>query len=251
MPSSKVPTRLPTELWYTVIKYVQTFPASSFARENHIPLEPSREKHFTVWNAIFKDDEWAKKALESDLNPALVGQNLYNLYDSQDIRNSKPAYIALVVGGDITDVREILFNSLQPHTFLKSTKEVVFKDSKITLNIHDAWSWPDIIELKPKRLFSYRYKTLRSACLYWDDYSYSLYEVPASDVIGIGGIAPTLKKASFKCGIHLKKHKDQPQCFMDPKCPETLPILQEQEGIEYFHPPRQRRVGWKYVRTFW
>lgn len=70
---------------------------------------------------------------------------------------------------------------MQPHTFCKSTKEVVFKNSKITLNIHDPWSWPDVIELKPKRLFSYQYKTLRSACLYWDDYS--LYEVPATDVI--------------------------------------------------------------------
>lgn len=246
MPSSILATRLPNELWDTVLKYVQTFPASSFARESYIPHEPSREKYFTVWNAIFKDDEWALEALKHGFNPALVGQNLYNLYGCQDIRNSKPAYLALVIGGDITGVRETLLSSLQPHTFLESTKEVVFRDSKITLNIHDAWSWPDIIELKPKRLFSYRYKTLRSACLYWDDCS--LYEIPATDVIGIGGIAPTLKKASFKCGLHLKKHKDnQPQCFMDPKCPRTLPILLEQEGVGR----QQRRIGWKYVREFW
>jgi hypothetical protein len=165
----------------------------------------------------------------------LVGQNLHNLYDCEDTGNAKPAYIVLVTrdnSGDILFHKQILLDSLKPHIFNNKTNKVVFKNLNITLNIDDAIRCPESISLEPKRLFSYRYKHLRSACLYWQDSRYALYDIGAKDIIGIGRNAHTLKSVFLVCGLTLPHSKNSlipyqqqlQQCFLDPKCPPIRPI---------------------------
>ena len=229
------PVRVAQELWDIVIKDLPTLSARFAARVFNFDLAPRQQKHSSIWSAILKNESWTSLATSQGLNPALVGQNLHNLYDCEDIKNAKPAYIVLVTGDSSGDIRfheQVLLDSLRPHIFNNQTKEVVFTDLNITLNIDDAIRCPEIISLKPKRLFSYRYKRLRSACLYWQDDHYALYDIGAEDIIGIGRKAHTLKSVSLVCGLtlpHLKNslipHQQHlQQCFRDPKCPPICPI---------------------------
>jgi hypothetical protein len=238
------------ELWDIVTGYLPSLSAGFAARVFNFHLLPWQQKHSNVWSAIFQNENWTSLATSQGLNPVLVGQNLHNLYDCKDIRNAKPAYIVLVTGDNSGDIRyhqQILLDSLRPHIFNKKTNEVVFKNSNITLNIDDAIRCPELISLEPKRLFSYRYKRLRSACLYWQDDHYALYDIGEEDIIGISRRAHTLKSVSLVCGLTLPHSKNSSiphqqelqQCFLDPKCPPILPIGHYDRG-------RCILLGWKW-----
>lgn len=225
------PVRTAQELWDIVIKDLPTLSARFAARVFNFDLVPQQQKHSNVWSAILKTENWTSLATIMGLNPALVGQNLHNLYDCEDTRNGQPAYIVLVTGdssGDIRFYKQILLDSLRPHTFNNETNEVAFKNLNITLNIDDAISCSELISLQPKKLFSYQYKRLRSACLYWQDDRYALYDIGADDIIGIGRKVHTLKSVSLVCGLTLPYSENSLiphlQCFRDPECPPISPI---------------------------
>jgi len=167
-------------------------------------------KNNRVWNAIFQNETWTSIASSHGLN-ALVGQNLHSIYDIDHTIENQPAYIVLVTGdksGDIRSYSQIFIDSLRPHTFNETTKEVVFTNSKIVLNIHDALSNLGMNFMDPGRLFSYQDNSLRSAYLYWQDSHYALRTLGIEDVVGIGGKVSDLTNMSLICGIALKRPGD-------------------------------------------
>ncbi len=171
----------------------------------------SQEKYSKVWEGIFQNQMWTSIASSHGLNPALVGQDLYTLYDGNHDPETWSAYIVLVTGDKTGDIRfhsKTFLDSLMPHTFCETTNEVFFKNSNITLNIHDALKTPDMIFIDPQKLFSYREKRLCSSYLFWHDSHYSLRTFGPADIVGIGGKASVLKDVSIICGLVLSPPED-------------------------------------------
>lgn len=113
---------------------------------------------YNIWEDIFQDNEiWTSIASHHGLNPVLVGQDLYSVYEIDPIIEKEWADIVLIAGdtkGDICSYSKYLFDSLRPHTFNETTNEVVFTDLKIRLNVHDALSYTSTEFVDQERLFS-------------------------------------------------------------------------------------------------
>jgi hypothetical protein len=119
-------------------------------------------------------------------------------------------YIALVIGDKSRGIRfysKVFLDSLRPHTFCRAANEVVFKDSNITLNIHDALEAPKIIHMEPEKLFSYQENRLCSAYIFLNDSQYALRTLGSESIVGIGGKALTPKHISIICGLVLKSYE--------------------------------------------
>ncbi|KFY30696.1 hypothetical protein V493_01736 [Pseudogymnoascus sp. VKM F-4281 (FW-2241)] len=72
-------------------------------------------------------------------------------------------------------------DSLRPHTYNKTTKEVLFTNSRVVLNIHDAVSSVSTDFVDWRRLFSCPEDSLRSAYLYQQDHHYALRPIHIED----------------------------------------------------------------------
>lgn len=189
--------------------------------------------HAQIWNAIFEAEP--SVAADLNLNLALVGRDLQNLYKSKDINKAKRAYIVLVTGdmsGDIRYRYKDLRQLLKDHTFNEDTNEVMFTKSNIVLNIHDARYNDEFISIKPKkirRLFVKRNKRLESACIFCHDPNYRLYTTGPNDVACIGG-EPKLQNISNVCGLTLPQDPIRPQkprfqqYFKNPRCGPIQPL---------------------------
>ena len=88
--------------------------------------------------------------------------------------------------GDIRSHSLIFIDSLRPHTYNKTTKEVMFTNSRIILNVHDAVSNDSTNFVNWGRLFSCPENSLRSAYLYQRDHYYALRPLRIEDVTGAG-----------------------------------------------------------------
>ena len=109
------------------MKDLPTLSARFAACMFNFSLVLQQQKHSNVQSAILENENWSLIAASQGLNPVLVGQNLHNLYDCEDTRNAKPAYIVLVTGdksGDIRFNKQVLLDSFRPHIFNNKTKEV-------------------------------------------------------------------------------------------------------------------------------
>jgi len=93
------------------------------------------------------------------------------------------------------------------------TEEVVFTNSKIVLNIHDALSNLAITFADPERLFSYQDNSLRLPYLYWQDSHNTLQTLGIEEVVGIGGKMSDLTSISLICGLALKRPGDLEQLY--------------------------------------
>lgn len=170
-----------------------------------------------------------------NLNLALVGWDLQNLYKSANIKKAKPAYIVLVTGDISRDVRynyQDLRNLLQEHTFNNNTSKILFTESNIVLNIDNARYNSEFIAIKPKkirRLFVNQNKYLKSACIFWHDPNYRLYTTGPNDIVSIG--KPTMQTISNVYSLTLPKDPRMPQkprfqqYFKNPRCNRIQPVL--------------------------
>jgi hypothetical protein len=109
-------------------------------------------------------------------------------------------------------------SSLQPHH--RNGNEIVFRHSKIVLNIHDALHSPEIITLATEKLFSCSNSGLRSACLYWKDRKHAIHTIGFESIIGCGERASTMDYVQWICNITL------------PQLPENLLKRNHQQAFE-------------------
>jgi hypothetical protein len=98
-------------------------------------------------------EEFTSNARRRGINLALVGDHLHALYNDP----TQQAYLALVTGDKTRTIRHNRTNlmaALRPHT-ISTNNEIVFRDSKIVLNIDEAIHDPFFITLTPRKLFGY------------------------------------------------------------------------------------------------
>ena len=222
-------TRMSQELWDMVIEHLPSLTGRHAATAFNFKLAERHQRHSDIWSKMIKDEEvWTSIATRQGLNLALVGDDLHSLhYDPMN-----PAYIALVTGdkhGNIRHDRTKLLMSLRAHHW-NENNEIVFDESNITLNVDEALHNPFMVTLSPKKLFSYRHGSLRSASLYWKDSRYALRTIGPDDIVGIGERTSTLQDISLICGITLTHPEEtalrqrHQQCFQHPNCPPASPI---------------------------
>lgn len=188
------------------------------------------EVHSSIWSRIWREDStWPSFAENLGLNLALVGDDLHIL--GKDPNST--AYLALVTGdisGDIRFRKAELLSSLQPHH--RNGSEIVFRHSKIVLNIDDALHSPEIIMLATERLFSCPIGGLRSACLYWKDREHAIHTIRSEGIIGLGERTSTMKDVEWICDITLPQlpesflERKQRQAFKQPNCPGVRSIFE-------------------------
>jgi hypothetical protein len=238
-------TRMPQELWAIVLEDLPSLTGKYAADAFGFALEPRHQRHSSIWDLILKPDEdWTPLAVEMGLLPFLVGSDLYKVEEG----STEPAFLVLLTGtetGSIRQYRDKLLSSLRPHD-LENGEEIVFKNSNIVLNVVDALYNTFFTTLDPRRLFSYEEGELRSACLYWKDSDYALRPVGCSDIVGIGGLTPTLESVSYICGITFKAPDNisgpcYQKCFVHQKCPPAYPIYPS--GSTY---RRNNTLGWQW-----
>ena len=172
-----------------------------------MPTSGFQERHNRVWEGIiFQNKTWTLIASSLGLNPALIGRGVPAIYHGTDGSETPQVYIVLVTGdksGAIRFYSKVFLDSLRPHTFCRVASEVVFKDSNITLNIHDVLEAPEIIRMEPERLFSYQEDRLCSAYIFLHDSRYALRTLGPESITGIGGKALVLNDVSIICGLVL------------------------------------------------
>jgi hypothetical protein len=183
---------------------------------------PNQEKHRNVWSSIFRSSKWASIVVRKGLNPALLGYGLREPYNN----TGKPAYIVLTTGDTKGGTyEEDLLDSLQPHDFNRSTMEVSFRDSNITLNISQPVCNRTFTTLPPRRLFSSA-QELCSASLHWTDRHYELQEIRLEDIAGLD--LNGYKDVSMICGLVVRdpegpRTRQFQGCFQDLMCPPVNP----------------------------
>jgi len=104
-----------------------------------------------------------------------------------DAAGNQCVYILLMTGDTSGDIRShslIFMDSLRPHTYNKTTKEVLFTNSRVILNVHDAVSNVSTKFVDWRRLFSCPEESLRSAYLYQQDHHYALRPLRLEDATG-------------------------------------------------------------------
>ncbi|KAL5351073.1 hypothetical protein ACLOAV_004648 [Pseudogymnoascus australis] len=104
-----------------------------------------------------------------------------------DTAENQCVYILLMTGDKSGDIRShslIFMDSLRPHMYNKSAKEVLFTNSRVILNIHDAVSNVSKKFVDWRRLFSCPEESLRSAYLYQQDHHYALRPLRIEDATG-------------------------------------------------------------------
>jgi hypothetical protein len=119
----------------------------------------------------------------------LVGRDLHSIYNMDDIVEDQSLYIVLMTGDKSGDIRAhslIFMDSLRPHTYNKTTKEVTFTNSRVILNIHDAVSNVSTNFVDWRRLFSCLEESLRSAYLYQQDHHFALRPLHIEDATSAG-----------------------------------------------------------------
>lgn len=146
-------------------------------------------RHNRVWDAIFRNDSWTSIVLCRGLNPILLGRDLHSIYNIDATIEDKDVYIVLMTGDKSGDIRShglIFMDSLRPHTYNESTKEVMFTNSRIVLNIHDAVSDASTNFVDWRRLLSFVEDSLFSAYLYQKDNHYALRPLRIEDATSAG-----------------------------------------------------------------
>jgi hypothetical protein len=203
---------LPQEVWDEVTQHLPSLSTRHAARILGFGLWPSQERHSGVWDEIIEENSWITKAIDDfKVKPVLIGQNLHNCVDG----SNKPAYLALVMldnSGDLRFQKDAFLESLKGRPKLNNKNEVYFPSSNITLNVSDIVGSPEVIRADTKRLFSYRYRKLKSAYLLWDDPQYRIRTIQTEDIVGIGGKARTLKSVKMICGLTITfsdNHREQ------------------------------------------
>jgi len=196
-----MPQNLLWGLWYGMTKYLSLPPTNFVGNIFRLTLSNSNETNSDIWRKIFKDETWINQAIKDfKVRPVLFGQNLYNLVSG----SGKPVYLALVAidkDGDLQCRKDQFLNSLQNHE--RKGNEIHFSSSNIILNVAEILLSPEITPIDTRRLFSYRYKILKSAYLLWDDPEHKVRSLGSEDIDGIGGQAFTLRSVSSICGLSI------------------------------------------------
>lgn len=146
-------------------------------------------RHNNVWDAIFENESWTSIVRCHGLNPILLGRDLHSIYNIDNTADNQCVYILLMTGDESGDIRshsQIFMNSLRPHTYSKTTQEVMFTNSRVILNVHDAVSNVSTRFVDWRRLFSCPEDSLRSAYLYQQDHHYALRPLRIDDTTGAG-----------------------------------------------------------------
>ncbi len=143
--------------------------------------------------------------------PTLLGNDLVKLY----YRNSKPAYLALLVSdwsGDVHRNSEMLFSSFreQDYEFDAEKSEIRFKKSRTTLNICDAIERVEIIPMEdPRKLFGSHKKRLHTAALYYRDHE--LCRIGPDHIGGVDEMRNKKKgEVQYFCSVRLKFGDEAP-----------------------------------------
>ena len=168
----------------------------------------TQKRSARVWDMIFKDESWLQaisnvKYYTHPPNPTLVGYDLTELYYG----SSTSAYIALLIsdwGEDCKYLKRDFFASLREHDYDEQAFEVRFKDSNIILNVRDAVTSPEWLEMgDPRRLFRCHKQNLQTAVLYFKD---DLIKIVGPEKIGRVNDMPMEKKKCVEdiCSLQLK-----------------------------------------------
>lgn len=232
---SSIP-QISQELWDMIVDHLPSLHGRHAAQALQFKLTERHQSHSEIWSKIFKDHIWTSIATRQGLNPVLLGDDLHSLYRDPML----PAYLVLLTAdrtGNIQHDKVKLLASLRPHHWNENS-DIVFEESSIILNISGALHNSFIINLYPRKLFSYQHGQLRAASLYWQDSRYELRTIGSDDVVGIGEQASSLQDISLICGITLTHPQETPlrqrhqQCFQHPDCPAVYPICPP--GYQYF-----------------
>lgn len=204
------------------------------------PFTSNKENHGRVWSLIFKSSKWVSKLLKKGFNPFLIGFDLQELYHN----TKKPVHLVLISGDIEGGVYEKdLLESLQPHEVNRSTMEIKFKNTNITLNIEQPIHNRTFTTLSPRKLFS-PLENSHSHALYWADTHYQLQRIRPEDVCGLD--LDGVKDTSRICGLLIKDPENQQEelqlCFQDLDCPPVNPIFSQGQCKSHVC------VGWKLAR---
>ncbi|KAF4633475.1 hypothetical protein G7Y89_g4651 [Cudoniella acicularis] len=127
--------KMSPELWDIVLGDLSSLNGKYAAEAFNFTLSERQQKHSNIWGMIIKEEEeWTSIAMNQGLNPILIGDDLYALYDNP----TSTGYIAVITGdisGDIRFERDKFLDSLRAHD--RKENEVVFHESNITLNINE------------------------------------------------------------------------------------------------------------------
>lgn len=212
---------MPQELWQAVLQDLPSFTGSKAAEVLDFKLHDRERKHSDIWKHVFRDEKWCLIVKRQGLNPILVGDDLHKLYDDPQ----QSAYIALLTGDNTRNIRHEkskLLASLKPHD-LNEKNEIVFRDSRIVLNIEEPLNNPFFVSLSPKKLFASQHNEPRSASLYWKDSENLLRAIGPSDIVGLGKGPFVLQDVSVLCCITLTYPKEMSLrrqfCFQDSDSP--------------------------------
>jgi hypothetical protein len=125
--------RMPQELRDNVASNLSSFSARSAAEA--CGFTKDQGVHEYLWRTIFKDEKWLHLAFEKyDVNPVLLSPDLHSIYEKAKNKKHIDAYVFLLAmdwTGDLfwegVETDYITFsNSLQPHTYYKEKREVLF-----------------------------------------------------------------------------------------------------------------------------
>ena len=196
-------TNVPQEIWDKIADHLPAFDAMNAAKGLRFKLRSQQEKHSKVWHAIFRDTTWITKATtEYGLNPLLIGCDLYDCY-ADDFPQAQSTYLVLVAGdrtGDLRFEKDMFLESLKPHKFHKEALEVEF-ETGMTLNIANVYEDPEIIPLRPNRIFSRPHEGLDTAVMWWQEST--LRTLNHRNMVGIWGTVTSLQQVLNICGLTL------------------------------------------------
>lgn len=207
-------------IMHSLIDTIKTLPPHTAEAVSRALNIDGPEKHTRLWNSIFRNehdidgrekgrDTWTPlcPSYRDKLNPALLGADLHKIWNDVSWRPLPEAYLFLVVADHALENRHnlrSLLSSLQDHTFDPYTREIVFKETKITLYIGDVLCTEPLIESeKLAKLFEERPPYAFSACIFWKDSKFEYYPIREGDIVSIGGQCPSTKNASQICALTL------------------------------------------------
>jgi len=153
------------------------------------------ERHYQIWSTIFRDETWLNSMVERQLNPVLVGYDLYNTPKRENESGWNFKYLTLVLGMASRDgnlgkngasaEHAMLLKSLQPHEYLQD--EIYFTKKKLVLNIYDCTFdyWCMILTQPDRLIFQESSSKPLSAYLYWRDETYQIRAICSQHIVGL------------------------------------------------------------------
>ena len=209
-----------TEIWDKITDHLPSLSIRYATRALRIESYAKQEKHGAVWDVIFQDSTWIAQAITNNVNPALIGHRLDELYRLKTAESFDHLFMTLVANHADDDKvcqadTELFFRCLRPHSFDKETNEVTF-DSGIVLNVESPVLGRTTLTMQPVKLFQHNWRgNLRTFCVYARDSNSELQKIDGEDIVGGWNLHKINRGETLihhKCALNLKpplQHKHQ------------------------------------------